>query len=58
MDIIIKKTGGCMALICVYCAQDIDAKGQDNMSSQPNYPICEDCYEDKALSVPRIRLRH
>ena len=29
-------------IICGYCGDDIDAKGQDNMS--PNdVPMCEDC---------------
>lgn len=29
---------------CAYCGDDIDAKGQDNMSSRIGSPMCEDCY--------------
>ena len=29
---------------CVHCGEDIDAKGQDNMSSTLGAPCCEDCY--------------
>lgn len=31
-----------MRIICRICGEDIDAKGQDNMSYS-NSPICEDC---------------
>lgn len=31
-------------LICAYCKEDIDAKGQDNMSGAIGRPMCEDCY--------------
>jgi len=31
-------------IICAYCGDDIDAKGQDNMSSTLGRPMCEDCY--------------
>lgn len=31
-------------LICAYCGDDIEAKGQDNMSEVPGKPLCEDCY--------------
>jgi len=31
-------------LICAYCKRDIDAIGQDNMSSTLGKPVCEDCY--------------
>lgn len=30
-------------MICVGCGQDIEAKGQDNMSETPGRPLCEDC---------------
>lgn len=30
-------------LICYYCKRDINALGQDNMSSTSR-PMCEDCY--------------
>lgn len=33
-----------MTLICVGCGEDINAKGQDNMSPTPGRPFCEDCY--------------
>lgn len=32
-----------MILICRSCGDDINAKGQDNMSNTIGYPICEDC---------------
>lgn len=31
-------------IICAYCGDDINAKGQDNMSSTLGVPMCEDCY--------------
>ena len=35
-------------MICVKCGGDIDAKGQDNVSTVPGRPLCEDCaYGDK-----------
>lgn len=34
-------------MICVYCGRDIDEIDQDNMSSTPGFPICEDCYEEE-----------
>ena len=30
-------------IICKHCGRDIDEIGQDNVSSEPNYPICEEC---------------
>ena len=33
-----------MEIICRVCGEDIDAKGQDNMSYSGR-PICEDCAE-------------
>ena len=30
---------------CIKCWEDIDWKDQDNMSSSPWRPICEDCYD-------------
>lgn len=32
-----------MAIICESCKEDIDAKGQDNMSDDIRYALCEDC---------------
>lgn len=29
-------------IICAFCGDDIDAKGQDNMGSDS--AMCEDCY--------------
>lgn len=36
-----------LRLICCECGDDIDAKQQDNMSTEINYPLCEDCYNGK-----------
>ena len=36
-----------MVVICGRCGEDINAKGQDNMSENPGYPLCEDCYAGK-----------
>ena len=33
-------------MYCVECGEDIDEKGQDNMSPIYGKPLCEDCYED------------
>ncbi len=33
-------------LRCAYCGEDMDAKWQDNMSSIPGSPMCEDCYNE------------
>lgn len=30
-------------LRCSECGRDIDALGQDNCSTMPGYPLCEDC---------------
>lgn len=30
-------------IVCMECREDINAKGQDNVSPFPGYPICEDC---------------
>ena len=30
-------------LICTRCGRDLNAIGQDNMSFEPNSPLCEDC---------------
>ena len=30
-------------IICKECREDIDAKGQDNVSPFSGYPICEEC---------------
>ena len=32
-------------LKCVHCGRDIDSIYQDNMSDQPNRPVCEDCFK-------------
>lgn len=29
---------------CYYCGEDIDAKYQDNMSTENGKPKCEDCH--------------
>lgn len=44
---------------CSKCGDDIDAKGQDNVSYISGYPLCEDCaggntdsnYEDQERSI-------
>lgn len=33
-------------MICIVCEEDINDKGQDNVSPISGKPICEDCYED------------
>ena len=33
-------------MICKFCGEDINEKGQDNISPISGYPICEDCKED------------
>ena len=33
-------------LICSICGEDIDEKGQDNVSLMVGCPICEDCSQD------------
>lgn len=35
-----------MQIICRCCGRDINAIGQDNMSSRLGSPMCEDCYND------------
>jgi len=30
-------------IICAYCGEDIDEKGQDNMSYDAGSPCCENC---------------
>lgn len=32
---------------CIYCGRDIDELYQDNMGSELNKPICEDCFDRK-----------
>lgn len=39
-----KLFGSIHRIICRWCGEDIDAKGQDNMSSTIEHPMCEDCY--------------
>lgn len=33
-------------MICSICYEDINEKGQDNVSTISDYPICEDCIND------------
>ena len=33
-------------MICKKCYEDIEEKGQDNISPISGYPICEDCKDD------------
>lgn len=33
-------------MICRICGEDINEKGQDNISPICDYPICEDCKDD------------
>ena len=33
-------------MICRICGEDINEKGQDNISPISGYPICEDCKDD------------
>ncbi len=33
-------------MICKICGDDINEKGQDNISPISNYPVCEDCKDD------------
>lgn len=33
-------------MICRICGDDINEKGQDNISPISGYPICEDCKDD------------
>ena len=33
-------------MICKICGEDINEKGQDNISTISGYPICEDCKDD------------
>ena len=33
-------------MICRKCLEDIEEKGQDNISPISGYPICEDCKDD------------
>ena len=42
-----------MAIICRRCHQDIDEKGQDNMS-YTKHPKCEDCYDEIQQQSSRI----
>ena len=30
-------------IVCMECREDINAKGQDNVSPFSGYPICEEC---------------
>lgn len=39
-----------MSIYCAKCGDDIDAKGQDNMSFKPGYPLCEDCYYEPKIA--------
>ena len=34
-----------MPIICNFCDEDLEEKGQDNMSVTPNVVICEECNE-------------
>ena len=36
-----------MRIICSCCGRDINALGQDNMSSTLDQNLCEDCYFEK-----------
>jgi len=36
-----------MTIICCKCGDDINAKNQDNMSENPDSPLCEDCFAGK-----------
>ena len=31
---------------CCICGENIDRKGQDNVSPISGYPVCEDCVQD------------
>jgi hypothetical protein len=33
-------------MICRICGEDINEKGQDNVSPISGYPVCEDCKDD------------
>ena len=33
-------------MICRICREDINEKGQDNISPISGYPVCEDCKEE------------
>lgn len=33
-------------MICRICGEDINEKGQDNVSAISGYPVCEDCKDD------------
>ena len=33
-------------MICGICGEDINEKGQDNISPTSGYPVCEDCKDD------------
>lgn len=33
-------------MICRICKEDINEKGQDNISPISGYPVCEDCKDD------------
>lgn len=33
-------------MICKICGEDINEKGQDNISPISGYPVCEDCKDD------------
>lgn len=33
-------------MICRLCGEDINEKGQDNISPISGYPVCEDCKDD------------
>lgn len=33
-------------MICRICGEDINEKGQDNISPISGYPVCEDCKDD------------
>lgn len=33
-------------MICRICGEDINEKGQDNISPISSYPVCEDCKDD------------
>lgn len=33
-------------MLCRICGEDINEKGQDNVSTISGYPVCEDCKDD------------
>ena len=47
-----------MSIICCRCNRDIDAIGQDNMSYDIGYALCEDCAGFKPVNEPDYEQDH